>query len=139
MRKKSGTSEKGERRENGLALIDTHTHLTFPEFDKDRKEVLARAWEAGLEYLIAIGAGDGIKGNDEAISLAESDPRIYATVGVHPHDAEQMEKDWPAKLLEMSGHEKVVAIGETGLDYYRGHSDPETQQKCFEENPGFRK
>ena len=142
MRKKSGTSEsavrarardKSERREDTLALIDTHTHLTFPEFDKDRKEVLARAWEAGLEYLIAIGAGVGIKGNDEAIKLAESDDRIYATVGVHPHDAAQMEKDWPAELLEMSRHEKVVAIGEIGLDYYRRHSDPEMQRKQFRE------
>lgn len=130
--KKSQTADKGsQRRENKLSLIDTHTHLTFPEFDKDRKEVLSRAWDAGLEYLIAIGAGDGIKGNDEAVKLACSDDRIYAAVGVHPHDAGQVGKDWPARILEMSRHRKVVAIGEIGLDYYRRHSEPEIQKKCF--------
>lgn len=131
-KKKSQTADKGnKRRENKLALIDTHTHLTFPEFDEDRQEVIARAWEAGLECLIAIGAGVGMAGNDKAIRLAESDDRIYATVGVHPHDAGQMGKDWPARLLKLSQHQKVVAIGEIGLDYYRRHSEPEVQKKCF--------
>ncbi|MFH1830091.1 MAG: TatD family hydrolase [Pseudomonadota bacterium] len=108
-------------------MIDTHTHVTFPEFDDDREEVLSRAWEAGLEFLIAVGAGQGLDGNIKAIELAKKHDRIFATVGVHPHDAKEMTDGWIAKLEKLAAHKKVVAIGEIGLDYHYMHSPKEVQ------------
>lgn len=114
-----------------VSFIDTHTHLTFHQFDEDRDDVIRRAWDAGLEYMIAVGAGEGILGNESAIRLAEKDEHIYATVGIHPHDAKDAVDDWYAKLTELARHEKVVAVGELGLDYYHKHSSEAQQRDCF--------
>lgn len=114
-------------------LIDTHAHLAFPEFDADRQEVLARAWEAGLSAIIAIGAGAGLAGNRQAIELARTDGRLFATAGVHPHDAAQMDGAWMHELEAMARDEKVVAVGEIGLDYHHRHSPPEVQRERFRE------
>ena len=113
------------------SFIDTHAHLTFSQFDKDRNEVMDRAWNAGLEYIITIGAGNGLDGNSGALELAKSHRRIFATVGIHPHDVAQMDEGWISKLRELAQNKRVVAIGEIGLDYYYKHSDPEVQRKRF--------
>lgn len=113
-------------------LIDTHAHLTFPELEKDKNAVLERAWEAGLKHIIIVGAGAGLEGNFDALRLAETDKRFYATVGVHPHDAGKIDINKSIKeFKKISSNEKVVAIGEIGLDYYHKHSTVEDQKKCF--------
>jgi len=112
-------------------LVDTHAHLTFPQFAEDRDEVLDRAWGAGLAQILLIGSGDGLEGNRAAIELAQSDPRLFAAVGVHPHDAGRMDDSWVCAVEEMAREPKVVAIGEIGLDYYHHHSEPAEQVKRF--------
>jgi len=131
-REKSGQlKECAPVRPNHYSIIDTHAHLTFPEFEKDQKEVIARALESGLEYIVTIGAGEGLAGNQKAIALAEEYDRIYATVGVHPHDVDAMEDSWLTEIEQMARHPKVVAIGEIGLDFYRSKSSREVQEKRF--------
>lgn len=112
-------------------LVDTHAHLTFPEFDKDRMEVISNALEGGLEYIITVGPGEDFEGNLKAIALAEKEARIYATVGVHPHDVSKMEDKWLVQIEKWTKHEKVVAIGEIGLDFYRNKSPHDVQVKRF--------
>ena len=136
--KKSTVSNESRQPAKGLVagimsygFIDTHAHLTFPEFDKDRKKVLSRAREAGVEHIITVGAGEGLAGNEKAIALAQKEDNLFATVGVHPHDASQFIDKWVSKIEEWSNHQKVVAIGEIGLDFYRGHSPKEAQIECF--------
>lgn len=118
------------RRTTGF--IDTHAHLTFPEFDKDRDEVLSRAWDAGLTNIILIGVGDSAKEREKALLLSRTDERLFATVGVHPHDAGKVKAGFAADIERLAEDEKIVAIGEIGLDYHQEHSIPAEQRKCFE-------
>lgn len=112
-----------------MELIDTHTHLTAPDFDGDREEVIARAKAASITKIINIGAGYGIESAKLAIQLASQYDFIYATVGVHPHDAKiEVQLDILRKLSENS---KVVAIGETGLDFFRDWAPKDLQEKWF--------
>lgn len=111
--------------------VDTHAHLTFPEFDEDRDEVLSRAWDAGLAHIVLIGSGAGLDGNRAALSLARTDPRLFFTVGVHPHDADSMQDSWLGDLEELAADEKCVGIGEIGLDMFRLRSDPALQAHRF--------
>lgn len=114
-------------------VIDTHAHLTFPQFDKDREEVAKRAWDAGLSQMILVGAGDGLEGNARAIQFAKSDERFFAIVGVHPHDAAKVKDGWLSQIKTFASEKKVVAVGEIGLDYY--YNDPlrDVQQDRFRE------
>lgn len=114
-----------------ITLIDTHAHLTFDAFDKDREEVISRAWDSGLVSIIAIGSGSGIDGNEKAIALAEKNPNIFATVGVHPHDASKCEDSWYSKIEKLAKHEKVVAVGEVGLDFHYKLSPVGEQETSF--------
>ena len=100
-----------------MMLIDTHAHLDFPEFAEDLDHVLLRAKQAGVERIITIGTT--LQSSRKAIQLAERYPQIYASVGIHPNSASQERKDFLSELEEMVKHPKVVAIGETGLDYHR--------------------
>jgi TatD DNase family protein len=113
-----------------INLTDTHCHLDFDNFHKDREEVLARAWEHGL-YRILI-PGIDLNSSRLAVSLAESHPQLYAAVGVHPNSATTWEVDTLSELRELAGHPKVVAIGEIGLDYYRHHAPPDVQRRVFQ-------
>ncbi len=114
-----------------VSFIDTHTHLTFHQFDEDREDVISRAWDAGLEYMIAIGAGEGVEGNGAAVDLASRHERIYAAVGIHPHDAKDASGAWYDRLAALARHDKVVAIGELGLDYHHMHSPADVQRECM--------
>lgn len=114
-------------------LIDSHCHLDGPRFDDDRDEVLARAREAGVELLLAIGTGDGPPDLEAALRLAEKHPEIYATVGVHPHDAAKAEAATIARLIELCRREKVLALGEIGLDYHYEHAPRAVQKRVFVE------
>jgi TatD DNase family protein len=98
-------------------LIDTHAHLDFPDFADDLEEVLKRAKEAGVTRLITIGTT--VESSLSAVRLADRHPEIYAAVGIHPNHASEADENYLTAITELAAHPKVVAIGETGLDYYR--------------------
>ncbi|MBL9020432.1 MAG: TatD family hydrolase [Myxococcales bacterium] len=112
-------------------LFDSHAHVDGPEFDGDRGDVLARARAAGVRRMVVIGAVGDPTSAERAVALAEQDPDIWATVATHPHDVEKMTGDWWAVHERLAPHPRVVAIGETGLDYYYDHSPREQQQVAF--------
>jgi len=110
-------------------MIDTHCHLEMEAFDDDREDVIKRAREAGLEAIITIGSDfEGCKG---AVALAEKYDFIYATVGIHPHDAKGFNEDIFSQIKEWAKNKKVVAIGEIGLDYHYDHSPRDIQRDVF--------
>ncbi len=113
-------------------MIDSHAHIDGPEFDSDRDQVLARARAAGVEAIICIGAGGDLATPARAVALAEREPDVWATVGVHPHDASSLEESWWTELERLGNHPRVVGIGETGLDYYYDHSDRQAQRQAFD-------
>lgn len=110
-------------------LIDTHCHLEMDEFNQDREEVIKRAEDVGIEATITIGSD--LEGNIGGLRLSEKYDFIYSAVGIHPHDAKDFSEDIYHKLKEWALKEKVVAIGETGLDYYYENSPRETQRDVF--------
>jgi TatD DNase family protein len=99
-----------------MQLIDTHAHLDYPEFDADRDEVVRRAAESGVTRIITVGTN--IDSSRRAIWLAEKYEGVFASVGVHPNDCAAAADDAVERLRELAQHPKVVAIGETGLDYH---------------------
>ena len=109
----------------GLSLVDTHAHLDMKDFDKDREEVIARALNAGVSTIITVGTN--IESSKKALGLAEEYPQILAAVGIHPHDTSSVTKADIDILAEIAKHPKVVAIGETGLDFYRNYAPREKQ------------
>jgi TatD DNase family protein len=113
--------------------IDSHCHITADRFDEDRQATIDRAFEGGVETLISIGSGYGIRGNADAVRLAESDRRIFATVGVHPHESSDLDDAARVEIRQWLDHERVVALGECGLDYHYMNSPRETQCTVFAE------
>ena len=115
-----------------MRIIDSHAHPEFSQFDADRAAMLDRARAAGVETLLAIGSGTSpTERLDAAIPFAEQHDWIYATVGIHPHDAAAATEDHFARLDELSRHPRVLAWGEMGLDYYYDHSPRDVQQRVF--------
>jgi TatD DNase family protein len=114
-----------------IELLDSHAHVDGPEFDADRPDVLARARAAGVKRIVVIGAVGDPTSAERAVALAEQDPDVFATVATHPHDVEKMTPEWWATHERLAAHPRVVAIGETGLDYYYDHSPREQQQVAF--------
>lgn len=98
-------------------LTDTHAHLDYPDFSEDFDQVLARAREQGVRRIITIGTG--LESSARAVALAEKYPEVFAVAGVHPTNVEEEIEDFLPRLKELASHPKVVAIGETGLDYHR--------------------
>jgi TatD DNase family protein len=113
--------------------LDSHCHLTADRFEKDRGDAIVRAREAGVGTLVTIGSGYGVEGNAEAVALAETDPAIYATAGVHPHEAAEFDDVGRAALRTWLAHEKVMAVGECGLDYHYMNSPRVVQRSVFAE------
>ncbi|MDW8130536.1 MAG: TatD family hydrolase, partial [Bryobacterales bacterium] len=113
-------------------LVDSHCHLDDRQFDADRDEVIARALANGVECMLAIGSGDGPPDLEAAIRLAERYPAIWATVGVHPHDARKADEQTWARMRELLRHPRVLAVGEIGLDYHYNFSAPHIQREVFE-------
>ena len=97
-------------------FYDTHAHLDFPDYEKDLPEVIARAQAAGIAKMISIGTS--LSSSERAVRLAEKFPTVYAAVGWHPSEAMKAPSDLLPALREFARHPKVVAIGETGLDYH---------------------
>jgi TatD DNase family protein len=115
----------------GETLIDSHCHLDMNEFDDDRASVLARAAAAGVGTMVTIGAGGPLECNERAVALAAAHPRVFATVGVHPHEAAIVTEPVLDAVAGWARHPKVVAIGETGLDYYYDNSPRDRQRAAF--------
>jgi len=112
-------------------LIDSHAHLQDREYKNDLDQVLARAARAGVDTIICIGFD--FSASQKAVELANRNKNIYATVGIHPHDAKTLDEQILEKLYNLALNPKVVAIGEIGLDYYRNLSPVEQQKKAFVE------
>jgi TatD DNase family protein len=112
-------------------LIDSHAHIQGKEYAGEAADVIARASAAGVEKIIAVGGAGDMSSNTEAVALADSFPNIYATVGMHPHDAKDVGADELRALRALTSQPKVIAVGETGLDYYYNHSPHEVQCRVF--------
>ncbi|MDD2679378.1 MAG: TatD family hydrolase [Candidatus Omnitrophica bacterium] len=110
-------------------LVDTHCHLDFPEFDQDRDEVLRRAKNQGVDYIINIGSS--LEGSRRSVELARKYASIYATVGIHPHEADGFGPQVEKEIMSLAKKNKVVAIGEIGLDYFKRYAKKENQLPLF--------
>ncbi len=110
-------------------IIDSHCHLNYPGLVEDQHAVLSRARAAGVSLMVAIGT-KRVEWPD-VIALAEREPDVYATIGIHPHEAEAHPDIETAELVAAAGHSKVIGIGETGLDYFYDKSPRERQQDNF--------
>ena len=113
-------------------LIDTHAHLDFNDNSPQNITGLVdRAKAAGVTTIIHIGSGDGTKSYAHATTLADSFPNVFTTLGVHPHEANQVNTQVLQDIEKLSSHPKVVAIGEVGLDFHYNHSDQASQELAF--------
>jgi TatD DNase family protein len=112
-------------------FIDSHAHLEMEQFDADREQMIVRAREAGVEKILAIGSGTGPGSLDCAIQLAEKYDFIYASIGIHPHEAKLATDAAFRELERLAKQPKVIAWGEIGLDYFYDHSPREVQQRVF--------
>jgi len=108
-------------------VIDTHAHLDA--LGEPVERVLARAREAGVTRVVAVGSG--LESCRRTLEIAEREEGVYAALGLHPHQAGEVDDRALAELRELLGHPKAVAVGETGLDYFRDHAPPERQAEVF--------
>ena len=114
-------------------FVDSHAHLEMEQFDADRSSMLQRARDAGIETILAIGSGTGPGSLDCAIRLAEQHEFIYATIGIHPHEAKLATDSDFEEMAQLAKRPKVLAWGEIGLDYFYDHSPRDVQQASFPE------
>ena len=121
----------GTPREAPPLLSDTHVHLNLDRFEDDREAVMRRARDAGVRLLVNVGFD--LETSRESIALAERSESIYASVGLHPHDSAKLDDALLEELERLAAHPRVVAIGETGLDYYRDLSPRDEQRRAFRE------
>ena len=115
-----------------MTLVDSHVHLDDSKFDADRDQTIQRALAAGVECMMAIGTGNGPPDLETGIRFADRYPFIYATIGVHPHDASKAAPETFTNLRQLTAHPKVLAIGEIGLDYHYDLSPRDVQRAVFE-------
>lgn len=113
-------------------IIDTHAHLDFKDYRDDIDEVIERAGEVGVEYMINVGTT--VASSIKSIELAKQYEQIYASIGIHPNEASKVSGEVWSRLEALAGGNKVVAIGETGLDYYRDRSKKEDQKRLFRQH-----
>jgi TatD DNase family protein len=118
-------------------FIDSHAHLDDARFDSDRDAVLQRAWDAGIRRILTIGNGSGPDDMGCGIPIAESHDWIFTSVGIHPHDASRVEDRHYGMIESLSKHEKVIAVGEAGLDYYYDNSPRDVQRDVFRTQAGM--
>lgn len=112
-----------------MLLTDTHCHLDFDRFDKDREQVIARAVDAGVNKILVPGID--VSSSEMAIRLADEYAEVYAAVGVHPNHGKTWNADTLKTLKILSQHPKVIAVGEIGLDYYREWTPHNIQRQNF--------
>jgi TatD DNase family protein len=121
------TTDNGPR----TFLLDSHAHLDDSDFDPDRTAVIERARAAGLRYILVAGGGTGPDRLDSPLPIAESYDWIYASVGVHPHEARHFSDSHAERILKLAQHPRVIAVGEIGLDYYYDHSPRDVQKQVL--------
>jgi TatD DNase family protein len=116
-----------------MIFVDSHCHIDGKEFDADRDEVVQRANEAGVKFMLNVGTGEPDSGDFErAVEVAEKYENVYASIGVHPHDAKTFDDAAEARLIKLAKeNKKVIAWGEIGLDFYYDHSPRDIQEKVF--------
>jgi len=112
-------------------LVDTHCHLTDPKFSADRDATIARALEAGVTHIVAVGGGGPVEASEEALELARTHEFIRSTAGIHPHDAKDFDDATEARVARLLEHDRCVAVGETGLDYFYNHSPADVQKNAL--------
>ena len=112
-------------------IIDAHCHLYYDELASDIDNVIQRAIEAGVSRLVCVGTN--VEDSKKCLSITENNDDIFASSGVHPHDAKDVTEGYTDEIYELMEYESMIAIGEIGLDYYRNLSEPETQKKVFKE------
>ena len=119
-------------------FVDTHAHLFFKDFENDLRDVISRARDAGVEYIVC--PGTDLETSRKSVELAEQFEMVFAAVGFHPHDAKKaaasdgsVSGSILGEIEELSRHPRVVAIGEIGLDYHYNYSPPEIQRQVFSE------
>ncbi|MBB5709200.1 TatD family hydrolase [Sphingomonas xinjiangensis] len=112
-----------------MRLADSHCHLNYKGLVEEQQDVLARARESGVVAMLNISTRE--REWDDVIAVAEREPDVWATIGIHPHEADQHSHVDTAKLVDRARHPKVVGVGESGLDYYYDHSDRARQQASF--------
>ncbi|WP_310620072.1 TatD family hydrolase [Flexibacterium corallicola] len=110
-------------------LIDSHCHLDFPDFEEERDTIIARAHEAGVKLMVSINTR--IRQFDAVRAITEEYPSVFCSVGTHPHNAEEEHGILAEEIVLRTNHPKVVAIGESGLDYFYNNSPRAMQQDCF--------
>jgi TatD DNase family protein len=110
-------------------LVDSHCHLDFPGLAEQRTEVIERAHGAGVQVMQTIGTR--LRTFDQVLAIADADPGIFCSIGVHPHQADEEGIDDPAPLLAWTDHPKVIGVGESGLDYYYDNSSRAGQERSF--------
>ena len=110
-------------------LVDSHCHLDFPDFSGDLDAIVARAAQAGIGRIVTISTR--VRRLSELIAIAERFPNVYCSVGTHPHHADEEDGIAPEELIELTGHPKVVALGEAGLDYFYDNGSPQAQARGF--------
>jgi len=113
----------------GLGVIDTHAHLDMSAFNDDRDQVVERARAAGLAAIVTVGTD--ADSSSAAVALAARHDLVYAGVGLHPHDADKADEDLWRRLETLAAEPRVVAWGETGLDYYRDYAPRAGQREAF--------
>jgi TatD DNase family protein len=114
-----------------LKLTDSHCHLADPKLRLDVDAVVARAREAGVGVMVSVGAIGSIERDRDTVAIAERNADVYAAVGVHPHDAKDCDDDRIAQLRDLAQSPRVVAIGESGLDFHYMHSPIEAQEAAL--------
>ncbi len=110
-------------------LVDSHCHLDFPDFEDELDQVVVRAAEAGIGVMLTICTR--VTRFEPVLAVAEHFDNVYCSVGIHPHNVADEPEITVEHLIRLASHPKVVAFGETGLDYYYDHSPREAQQACF--------
>jgi len=110
-------------------LTDTHCHLDFKDFEDDRDDVIRRSREQGIGFIVNVGSS--MEGTRRSIEIAEKNTFIYAAAGIHPHEADKVTDEDLKLFRKFLDRQKVVAVGEIGLDYYKGISSEANQKKLF--------
>ena len=120
-----------------MSFVDTHVHLHFPDYDGDRAEVLRRARDSGIGLFVNVGTD--AESSRQSLALAEQNPDMVATAGIHPHDAAKGDDAAFRAMEELLANPRVAAIGEVGLDFFRDHSPREKQKEVLRKFLGLHK
>jgi TatD DNase family protein len=116
-----------------MNFIDSHCHIDGEAFDADRDEIIKRANDAGVKIMLTVGTGNPHDGEiKRAVEVAEQYENVFASVGVHPHDAKTFNAESERRLIDLvKSSKKIIAWGEIGLDFYYDHSPREIQREIF--------